>query len=159
MADAPSLHEYCRARGIALIAYAPLGSGRLARRAVAGAGAARARLEPALVAPQRRGFGAGPDAARLAPLLDALADAAGPGGAPAHAALRWLVAHPGVIAIPGCKTAAQVAENMGARRVDGARGGLGLAELEGIGAAGLAAAGVQPARARRPVARSSPTLG
>jgi len=120
-AAAPSLHEYCRAHGLALIAFAPLASGRLARRVVDGGargGRGRSggapRLSPPLVAPERRGFGAGADAARLAPLLRALATAGGRGGGggaaapPVHAALRWLAAHDGVIAIPGCKTRAQV---------------------------------------------------
>ena len=51
-------------------------------------------------------------------------------------------AHDGVVAIPGAKTAAQVAENCG----DAGE----LADLDALGAAGLAAAGLAP----RPAAAS-----
>lgn len=152
----PSLHEWCQMHGVLLIAYAPLASGRLARRVVEsreqpprphrntvdahGSRSTRTALPalaPALIAPQKRGFGAGADTASLAPLLRMLAGGA-EGAVPAHAALRWLTAHGNVLAIPGCKTAAQVRENLGAR-CDAAGEGMCLEWMEELGAAGRAA--------------------
>ena len=130
-----------------LIAYAPLASGRLARRVVeqpndvGGTGSRVAKpkaaftLVPPLLAPDKRGFGAGAEVANLVPLLRMLDGGGGSGGVPAHAALRWLVSHDNVLAIPGCKTAAQVCENLGAN--DAAD--LPPEQIEALGAAGRAA--------------------
>lgn len=143
----PSLHEWCQAHGVALIAYAPLASGRLARGVVEESGnkggsvGSRAvkpafRLVPPLIAPGKRGFGSGIDVARLMPLLRVLKR--GGDGVPAHTALGWLIAHENVLAIPGCKTAAQVSENLGALCGDAAD--LTLEMRDQIGAAGRVAA-------------------
>ena len=156
----PSLHEWCQTHGVLLIAYAPLASGRLARRLVeqpprphhkaeetpVSSGSGRAvppALTPALIAPHKRGFGAGADTASLVPLLRMLASGPEGGGAvPADTALRWLTAHANVLAIPGCKTAAQVRENLGSRR-DAAGEGKAMSPevMELLGAAGRAAVG------------------
>ena len=149
-------YQFCRAHGVALIAYAPLASGRLARRC--GRGPDAAALHPPLIAANRRGFGAVP-VARLPPLLDALESAAGPGPGlgPGDVALRWLVAHEGVVAIPGAKSAAQVRANLAGRRqtdwamdedVHARLGALGRATAKGSAVAG------PPARARLPKVRA-----
>ena len=142
----PSLHEWCRQHGVVLIAYAPLASGRLARRIVEQppcSTRAALTLAPDLVAPDKRGFGAGADVASLAPLLRRLAGGESGDGVPARAALRWLTAHDGVIAIPGCKTAAQVVENLSARRNDVDDVQLAPEQLEALGAAARAITGTR----------------
>ena len=125
------VHDWCAARGVALLAYAPLASGRLARRVVDG------ELRPAMTEKAKRGFGRADDA-KLKPLLRRLGDA------PAAAALRWLTAHGGVVAIPGCKTADQVVATVAAARAFGPP-----ADGDALAAAGRAAAGRPRPAARK----------
>ncbi|KAH8097885.1 hypothetical protein JL720_804 [Aureococcus anophagefferens] len=117
-----------RARGVALLAYAPLASGRLARRVVDG------ELRPPLPNAAKRGFGRADDASSSRSCAGSATRL--------RRGARWLTAHGGVVAIPGCKTADQVAATVTAARAFGPP-----ADGDALAAAG-AAAGGQAARRR-----------
>lgn len=99
--------EACRELGITLIAYSPLGKGRLTGKYRPGAA----------VSGTRRGlktFSPGQLAAAM-PTVDLLTKIGGEHGkTPAQVALNWLARQPGVLPIPGAKNARQAAENAGA---------------------------------------------
>lgn len=97
--------------GHVVLAYSPLGQGLLSGRYSAsnrpGGGI---RAANAMFLPQNL------DA--VAPLLNLLRDVASTHGAtPAQIALAWLVHHPGVVAIPGASSVAQVESNAAAAEI------------------------------------------
>ncbi|MFD8750662.1 aldo/keto reductase [Kitasatospora sp. NPDC059577] len=99
----------CRELGVTLVAYRPLGSGLLAGR----------RTDPATLPPgdfrhRDPRFAPGNLGPNLA-LADALAVLAREAGAePARLALAWLLAHDGVLPIPGTLDRAHLAADLGA---------------------------------------------
>lgn len=101
------LVPHAASTGRAVIAYSPLGQGLLSGALGRGGTTPSVRR----MDPLFRGDGP----ARVAPLLAAVADvAAAHGATPAQVSLAWLVSHPGVVAIPGARTVAQLEENAAA---------------------------------------------
>ena len=97
----------CQELGITLIAYSPLGKGRLTGKYRPGVA----------VSGMRRGFKTFSPAqlAAAMPTVDLLTEiGAAHGKTAGQVALNWLVRQPGVLPIPGAKNARQAAENAGA---------------------------------------------
>jgi aryl-alcohol dehydrogenase-like predicted oxidoreductase len=107
------LLDLCAELGIAFVAYSPLGRGFLA-------GAIR-RPDDLHASDWRRQnprFAPGNLAANL-PLADALGTMAHEKGCtPAQLALAWLLAHGGVVPIPGTRDVARLEENLAATRLE-----------------------------------------
>jgi aryl-alcohol dehydrogenase-like predicted oxidoreductase len=96
----------CRELGVTLMAYSPLAMGLLGGRYDPVAGRLPRRL---------RRYLTGGRAETIAALLRRLKEiAAAHGRTPAQVALNWLLRQPGLMAIPGAKTARQAEENAGA---------------------------------------------
>jgi len=105
---AADLVPYALAMGRLVVAYSPLGQGVLAR---VGAGSDGVPNPVRRFNPLWRGAAA----ERLLPLQVAVRDiASGVGATPAQVALAWVVSHPNTVAIPGARTAEQLAENAAA---------------------------------------------
>jgi aryl-alcohol dehydrogenase-like predicted oxidoreductase len=105
---AADLVPYAVAMGRLVVAYSPLGQGVLAR---VGAGSDGVPNPIRRLNPLWRGVAA----ERLLPLQVAIRDIAeGLGATPAQVALAWVVSHPNTVAIPGARTAEQLAENAAA---------------------------------------------
>jgi diketogulonate reductase-like aldo/keto reductase len=82
------LLPYCEEAGITIIAYTPLDSGRLARRAEYPTNPEGTRAQEAVAAQTKKTLG--------------------------QVALNWCTSHPGVVVIPKSNSAARVVENCGA---------------------------------------------
>lgn len=104
----------CRELGVVFVAYSPLGRGLLS-------GALPPQGELAANDVRRNGYlprFAGDAFERNRALAAALTDvAAEKGVTPAQAALAWVIARPGVIAIPGTRSAKRLKENLAAATI------------------------------------------
>ena len=107
------LLDLCAELGITFVAYSPLGRGFLA-----GAIRRPEDLDPADWRRQNPRFASGNLAANL-PLADTLEKMARDKGCtPAQLALAWLLAHDGVVPIPGTRSVARLEENLAATRIE-----------------------------------------
>ncbi len=105
------LLPYVAATGRLLIAYSPLAQGLLGGRYGPGDRPGGVRRMNPLFLPD--------NLARVAPLLDTLADvAAAHDAAPAQVALAWLCRRPNVVAIPGASSVGQLESNVSAAELD-----------------------------------------
>jgi aryl-alcohol dehydrogenase-like predicted oxidoreductase len=101
------LLPYAAASGRVVIAYSPLAQGVLAAKYTADTAPGGARAGNLLFSAE--------NLRRAGPVLDALRELARAHRAtPAQVALAWVVSHPGVVAIPGAKSVAQVEANAAA---------------------------------------------
>ena len=99
--------QACQELGITLIAYSPLGKGRLTGKYRPGTAVSGAR--------QRLKSFSSEQLAAAMPTVDLLTEiGAAHGKTAGQVALNWLVRHPGVLPIPGAKNARQATENAGA---------------------------------------------
>jgi aryl-alcohol dehydrogenase-like predicted oxidoreductase len=101
------LLPYAAATGRLIIAYSPLAQGVLAAKYTADTAPGGVRAGNLLFSAE--------NLRRAQPVLSALRELAGDHQAtPAQVALAWVVHHPGVVAIPGAKSVAQVEANAAA---------------------------------------------
>ena len=102
-----ALLPYAAAAGRLVVAYSPLAQGVLTGRYTAATAPGGARAGNLLFAPE--------NLRRAEPVLSALRELATAHQAtPAQVALAWVVHHPGVVAIPGAKSVAQMEANAAA---------------------------------------------
>ena len=104
------LLPYARQNGRAIIAYSPLGQGRLSGRytPTSGPGGTRS-LKPSFSVENLR---------RLEPVIEVIRSVAHAHGAtPAQVALAWVISDPHVIAIPGAKSVEQLEANAAAAEI------------------------------------------
>ncbi len=100
--DTGGLLDACRRLGVVLLAYSPIGQGRLT-----------GKYSAANPPPGKRGFSAHP-MERVDAVVEVVRRIAeGHGRTPSQVALRWLI-EKGTVPIPGAKSAAQATENAGA---------------------------------------------
>jgi aryl-alcohol dehydrogenase-like predicted oxidoreductase len=101
------LLPHAAAAGRLIVAYSPLAQGVLAAKYTADTAPGGARSGNLLFSAE--------NLRRAEPVLAALRELAGAHQAtPAQVALAWVIAHPGVVAIPGAKSVAQVEANAAA---------------------------------------------
>jgi aryl-alcohol dehydrogenase-like predicted oxidoreductase len=101
------LLPHAAAAGRLIVAYSPLAQGVLAGRYTAATAPGGARANNLLFSPE--------NLRRAEPVLSALRElAAAHQATPAQVALAWVVHHPGVVAIPGARSVAQVEANAAA---------------------------------------------
>jgi aryl-alcohol dehydrogenase-like predicted oxidoreductase len=101
------LLPHAAAAGRLVVAYSPLAQGVLTDRYAAATAPDGARARNLLFSPE--------NLRRAEPVLSALRElAAAHRATPAQVALAWVVHHPGVVAIPGAKSVAQVEANAAA---------------------------------------------
>jgi aryl-alcohol dehydrogenase-like predicted oxidoreductase len=102
-----ALLPHAAAAGRLIVAYSPLAQGVLAAKYTAGTAPGGARAGNLLFSAE--------NLRRAEPVLDALRElAAAHQASPAQVALAWVVHHPGVVAIPGARSVAQVEANAAA---------------------------------------------
>jgi aryl-alcohol dehydrogenase-like predicted oxidoreductase len=101
------LLPHAAAAGRLIVAYSPLAQGVLAARYTAATAPGGVRARNLLFSPE--------NLRRAEPVLSALRElAAARRATPAQVALAWVVHHPGVVAIPGARSVAQVEANAAA---------------------------------------------
>jgi aryl-alcohol dehydrogenase-like predicted oxidoreductase len=101
------LLPHAAAAGRLIVAYSPLAQGVLAGRYTAATAPGGVRARNLLFSPE--------NLRRAGPVLSALRElAAAHQATPAQVALAWVVHHPGVVAIPGARSVAQVEANAAA---------------------------------------------